>query len=158
MRNDSERNFQAAVTLANLLGGMDGMRAEGLSLRNLMPILDADPDDGLEGLRSITDRMALSTSPKNETPPNEPFMEQKVAEWWVLRSGRAKIKEGILIRTDNDHISQAAFRVATSMQPQQLSGLYREVTTAGKAQINSHTVSEMSSEIITNYRKAHPNS
>jgi hypothetical protein len=88
------------------------MRRQGLGVRDLIPLMDTDPRDDLSGLRLLADRM--NPVIWHEQPsPAEPEMTPQVAEHWLLTSRRMKIRDGILILTDTDHVSKAGFRIAT---------------------------------------------
>ena len=155
MRTDRDENLKAAVTAVTLMGGIDVLHKKGLNLRLVAPLMDADIDDDLSGLRTFASRMGISGSPKKEPLPTEPLMEQHVAEWWMIKTGRAKEKDGILMLTATDHVSMAGFRIATSMQPQRLSEAYYAVSTA-EVPFTPAGLSATAEVAISEYKKAHP--
>lgn len=146
-----KQNEDAVLALVTMLGGSAGMIADRIKLADLAPILDADPDDDLSGLRLIAERM--SGAPYRESEPDEgrEIIWPEEARHWLLTHDRAiEVNGELQVLPAMDHMGWAALRIANSDGPESLIQAYREVTD-NRAPLSNSIIRDLAKRIANGY-------
>lgn len=119
-------NEKAVLQLVGMLGGWDNFFASGHSLEDLIPVMIADEDDELSGLRTITERSFGRAANLNRHIPNEePMLDPPTVRRWLLRSKQATEADGELVLADNPgHLAMAGLSIIKSGAPGYLTEAY----------------------------------
>lgn len=147
---NTRSNESAVRAFLALNGGFEAYVVGGGKMLDLAPLLDANPDDDLSGLRSMGERMDYSQAPARQH--DEPLIEPAVAKEWILRTGRAIEFEGELsLAEDCDHLGIAGLAIATGQEPRFLSEAYYDLPSRS-TQLSQEAVATRAWNIAEKYR------
>lgn len=152
---ERQANEDAVTAMVSMLGGITGMVDKGVRLTDLIPILDADPDDDLSGLRLIASRMTYDTG---YSPAPVAQVELQVypeeAKAWLVRTHRAQeVEEGLRLNDDVDHLGKAALMIACGDEPQLMTEAYDQATD-NRSPLHPDMVKEIAQLMIDGYSEA----
>ena len=149
-------NEDAVSAMVSLLGGPIGMVDKGVKMMDLRPILEADPDDDLSGLRLFASRMVDGPSFVGSHPlprGDEPEVFPEEASNWLVRSGRAVETDDVLVMVDEkeDHLGKAALQIAGGTEPAYLTEAY-DVATDSRSPLSPDVIKEIARNMVEEFR------
>lgn len=151
-------NEAAAKTLIALMGGFEGIIANGVSMKDLSWILEADPKDDISGLRSMSECLVPSSGFEKRIPVDDVALEPHIARQFLLKTGRAIVDNDVLMLVDDDrtdHITLAGFAISQDIAPRTLVNAYQEVSTNGIT-IHPDTLNGIARSIVQDYLSTPP--
>jgi hypothetical protein len=148
-------NDDAVAALVAMLGGAVGMTEKGIRLTDLIPILNADPDDDLSGLRLLAERgvgrESINLNSYKPVSEENIFILPNEARHWLVSTGRVVEKNGELEHQEPmDHLGHAALSIIGHQRGMYFYDAYREASN-NRAPLSRAIINEIANHIIELY-------